>query len=120
MDQRAPKNPIFLYCSKVWPIHGTVLSEVAPGPDLSVEFQVGQDVHRISCMQNWHAQISTGLSYAMNIWVDLNLPQTESNQQITNNLKGAVGEVTAILGLPIQWFHNQIWQFIVLSNLVEN
>ncbi len=56
----------------------------------------------------------------MNIWVDLNLPQTESNQQITINLvyKGAVGEVTAILGLPIQWFPNQIWQFIVPGHIL--
>ena len=56
--------------------------------------------------------------HAMNIWVNLNLSQTESNQQINNNLvyKGAVDEVTAKLGLPIQWFRNEIGQFLFLSN----
>lgn len=50
--------------------------------------------------------------------MNLNLSQTESNQQINNNLvyKGAVDEVTAKLGLPIQWFRNEIGQFLFLSN----
>jgi len=58
----------------------------------------------------------------MNICVNLNLSQTESNQQINNNLvyKGAVDEVTAKLGLPIQWIRNQIWQLLFLSHHVVN